>query len=135
MTKKTKGVSLGSALRTLARLRTVAHVPAEDLAAALHPHLKAQHLIALAQYLEGVGKRMWLDPKQSATRKKCAVCGSEFEHKILNGGVQLQFVRADARYCSAKCKQKAYRKRVAHIRTPTNAYPSRVTDRAHVRMP
>jgi hypothetical protein len=86
----------------------VSRVPAEEAATALAPHLKAQHLIKFATYLEAVGARMYA--KQS--KKKCAECGTALEHKIVDGReMRLLFVRADACYCSARCKQKAYRKR------------------------
>lgn len=119
-----KQITIESVLRTLTRLQMVRHAPAEDLAAALSPYFKAQHLIEVASYLERVGARMYT--KQS--KKKCAECGGTLDSTIVDGRErQLRFVRADIRYCSVKCKQKAYRKRVMPSRAPVKDKPSRVT--------
>jgi hypothetical protein len=126
-----KHLSLRAVVRTFTRLRMVAGVPPKDLAAALSPHFKAYHLVECATYLESVAGHMHL----SANRKKCALCGSELEHKLKGSNeMELQFIRADARYCSAKCKQKAYRKRVTAVTSPPRSKPSRVTDGTHGRM-
>jgi hypothetical protein len=119
-----KGITLKSVLRTLARLRDVARVPAQDMAEALLPHLKAQHLIEVATYLERVGGRMLAQQ----ANKKCAVCGSPLGIEAVDGReLKLNFIRADACYCSAKCKQKAYRKRVTATRSLHAMNASRVT--------
>jgi hypothetical protein len=119
-------LTLHTVLRTLARLRKMLGVPPKDLAAALSPHLKAYHLIECAKYLENVGAHMHL-----SADKKCAECGSGFHNLTGLNEIALRFTRADARYCSAKCKQKAYRKRVTAATSPPMSKRHRVTDGTH----
>jgi hypothetical protein len=98
-------------LRTLTRLNRIAKkVPAEDLAAALlpHPH-RYDLLLFLATYLNDV-EEFGL-PLAKAQWRRCAECGHELDCRFYS-------IRSDAHFCSPKCRQKAYRKRVTARASP-----------------
>ena len=115
-------------LRTWKRLRTLMRVPPVNVAERLLPHVSVSEVLDAGIYLQVLAHFM---VKQ--TQWKCAECGRD----VLVAGssvqvdvdestrspevtrtMQVRQVRRDARYCSATCRQKAFRKR------------KRVTDRA-----
>jgi hypothetical protein len=112
--KNPQTIGLRYVLRTLGRLKRIANkVPAEQLAAALQPHLHSERLSYLSRYLSDVAEYA-----NQAAKRQCAVCGLELDSRIYS-------VRSDARYCSPGCRQKAYRKRVTARASPTKIDASR----------
>jgi IS30 family transposase len=91
------------ALQTLARIEALTYYTDEQLAeyfASLN--VKADKLRFLGATLEGIGEMMKKEEAQ-AQERKCVECGSSLAG--LDG-------EARAHYCSPKCRQTAYRKRV-----------------------
>jgi hypothetical protein len=97
-------------LRTLARLRTLVHRQSyEELAELLLSYgLHPGDVLHLSTMLEGAADHMAKLNKR--TKRKCLECGEEIDWDFGTA-------RADTRYCDARCRQKAYRKRLkAHMR-------------------
>src|SRR5262249_31602541 len=95
-------------LRTLARLQVLTRLTNEvfaDVMAERAPHVRAGDIFFLANFLEGVATAM---AKRQEQYRCCAVCGNAIEGKYCKA-------RPDARYCSSKCRQRAYRDRVEQI--------------------
>ena len=94
----TKEVSLRFVLSTLRRLQFMSRLDAETLAETLKPYLgksRRFNVAWLADWLSDVAEFIGPEPCP-----KCAECARE--------------IRRDsyaARYCSTRCKQRAYRKR------------------------
>jgi predicted nucleic acid-binding Zn ribbon protein len=101
----TRQLTLEFVLRTLARLRMVTRLDQTDLAQALAGHRKDVQF--LGEYLEGVASEMkrlgYISNRHP--NGDCVECGHEIgvDH---NG----------ARFCSSRCRQRAYRKRSRLIR-------------------
>jgi hypothetical protein len=66
-------------------------------------------------------------------RWKCAECGQDVWAKtdLVARKREFRWVRRDARYCSAKCRQKAYRKRVTARASPVRSEPSQRDGSSH----
>jgi hypothetical protein len=113
-------------LRTLERLRRLTYYAPEAIAEAISPHFRIQDVVEAIVHLEDVAKCM--DKKM---QWKCAECGRDMHANIdpTNRVRVFRRVRRNARYCSAKCRQKAYRKRkhVTATASDTKVKPSRVT--------
>ena len=120
-----KSLSVQFVRRTLARMKTLTFVDEEVLAAALPKILNVQDpkglIDRVTAYLEGVAVRM-----KEAPAPTCAECGEELDavgrglaralsvsYQTILQDQRLKDRRSDHRYCSPKCRQKAYRKRVA----------------------
>jgi hypothetical protein len=108
------------ALRTLARMHTVAsRVDAETLALALLARDKnfsniVDFILDVREYME----------KHGAPPRQCAECGEPLDGRFGS-------YRADARYCSPKCRTRAYRKRTARTsNSNTDASHGDACDRA-----
>jgi hypothetical protein len=86
-----------SILRTLVRLNAITKFSQESLAEALLPHVRPGQIQFLGQYLDDVAYFM---KKNAGAPPRCVECDTE-----------LSEYRPAARYCSAKCRQRAYRKR------------------------
>jgi hypothetical protein len=93
-------------LRTLKRMRQLSmqltpEALAEILAKLVHP----SELNGLSTYLSDVFELM----KKQHEHRRCVECGGELDC------VTSYNVRPEARYCSSKCRQRAYRTRVEQI--------------------
>jgi hypothetical protein len=81
-----------------------------DVAAALAPHVEGSLIQELGEFLETVAYYM----KKIQTKEqydplpKCIECGKDIEHDL----TVYETYRKDVRYCSPRCRQRAYRKRV-----------------------
>jgi hypothetical protein len=114
-------------LRTLARLKTMVHQSSkEELAELLLSNgLRPGDVQHLAEMLEVVADRML--KQDTRPKRKCAACGAELNHQFYEA-------RPGARYCSAGCRQHAYRKRInPRLRrqkrnTPADRYASRLAE-------
>lgn len=95
-------ISAAFVLRTLERLKAIAdHVGAEELAGFLTAKgVPRGTPWFLGTYLDDVRQYMPADPEPV-----CAACGEEMDE-----------ARADRRYCSARCRQRAHRSRVTDNR-------------------
>jgi hypothetical protein len=102
-------------LRTLARLRRMAHkLNAKLLAEVLVPDaLSRGDLRALETYLGDIVEYA----KDLTPKRHCATCGDELDSAF-------SYMRSDACYCSRRCRQKAYRKRVTARASPATIEPS-----------
>jgi hypothetical protein len=95
-------------LRTLARVEALGKLGHyEDVAAALAPHLNGGRIQALGEFLETVAHYMkkLQTAEQYDPPRLCVVCGKSI-------GMVTDYTRRDIRFCSPKCRQKAYRERV-----------------------
>jgi len=97
---RTPPPTLQSIRRTLVRLNTVTRYSEEAIAKALLPHVKADQIQFLSEYLSDVAELM---RKDDVVVRRCAECGDSIPS------------RTDARYCSPRCRQRAYRKRVTAL--------------------
>ena len=119
--------------RTLARMKVLAQVDDKVLAAALPKILNVREpkglIDRLVSYLEGVASHMDEPPART-----CAECGKELDAKWRElaraAGVSYQTIlqdggfrnpRSDQRYCSPKCRQRAYRQRLRILRATHGA--------------
>jgi hypothetical protein len=98
-------------LRTLARVEALGKFGHyEDVAAALAPHVNGCRIQGLGEFLDTVA--CYMKKLQTAEQydpcRKCAVCDREMDSG-----------RANVRFCSPKCRQKAYRKRVTENQAAT----------------
>lgn len=98
--------TLRSALRTLTRLKATAQAPCEEAAKAFLGYHTADSIQCLGEYLIDVAGIM-----ARLAKRPCASCGKEITSRLYGA-------RPDARYCSHRCRQRAYRKRVT-ARTTT----------------
>jgi hypothetical protein len=146
-------ITEGSAVRTLRRLLSLTGVPPEELADALFPsperlqemiremgltyevdRARIRPLVSISQIVEA---KQYLEKlaacfikKMEMQQCKCAECGNDIWRKIKIKDRELvcevKRVRRGARYCSAKCRQKAFRKRkrVTDRVSDTTAKPS-----------
>jgi predicted nucleic acid-binding Zn ribbon protein len=91
-------------LRTLARVEALGKLGRnEDVAAALAPHLNGCRIQGLGEFLVDVAyymKKIQTQEQYSPSRL-CVVCDRDIDSE-----------RANVRFCSPKCRQKAYRERV-----------------------
>jgi hypothetical protein len=91
-------------LRTLARVEALGKLGRnEDVAAALAPHVRGGRIQGLGEFLVDVAyymKKIQTEEQYDPCRK-CAVCDREMDSE-----------RANVRFCSPKCRQRAYRERV-----------------------
>jgi hypothetical protein len=107
--------------RTLARVQWLRNrADCQELADALFAHGANSnthvHIRGLGQYLEDVAECLELKyPKQS-----CAMCGIDL-------GCSFSVTRRDVRYCSSRCRQRAYRKRVTARKSGRHADAPHVT--------
>jgi hypothetical protein len=109
---------------TLARMKTLAQVDDKVLATELPKILNVREpkglIDRLVSYLEGVASHMEEPPAPT-----CSECGKELDAKwrelakaaavsyqtiLQDGGIKN--ARSDRRYCSPKCRQRAYRRRL-----------------------
>jgi hypothetical protein len=122
---------LRKALRTLARLEWLTGLNINlfaELLANDSPH-HADRLAAMSTYLDGTWKRI----AQKTAKRKCAECNRliGWEIDVDDKGrpvfCKKATPRADARYCSPKCRQQAHRKRhhVTASAAPAETKPSR----------
>jgi hypothetical protein len=110
--------------RALARLQTLMGVNVNVFAEVLakdSPH-HADRLLRMSIYLELACERMC----RIALARRCAECGCPMGFEIGPEGLGFKRTpRADARYCSPACRQKAHRKRrVTDSTSPTAIEPS-----------
>jgi hypothetical protein len=117
---------LRKVLRTLARLKALSginvNVIAEILAKDSLQH--GERVATMSVYLEMVSERM----ARIAFERQCAECGRPMGFDVGPEGFVLKHTpRADARYCSPTCRQKAHRKRhhVTASAQPATTKPSR----------
>jgi predicted nucleic acid-binding Zn ribbon protein len=100
-------------LRTLARVEALGKLGSrnEDVAAALAPHVNGARIQSLGEFLETVAQ--YMKKLQTAEQydpvRLCVVCGREMDSG-----------RANVQFCSPKCRQKAYRKRVTENQAATS---------------
>ena len=91
-------------LRTLARVEALEKLGRyEDVAAALAPHVNGMRIQGLGEFLDTVAcymKKLQTEEQYSPSRL-CVVCDRDIDSE-----------RANVRFCSPKCRQKAYRERV-----------------------
>jgi len=112
--------------RTLARMEALTRVNPNFLAEMLakeSPHYM-KRLLLMSLHLELTAGRM----NQIAPARKCAACGFPLGFAVDEEGLGLERIpRADAHYCSPRCRQKAHRKRrrVAAGTAPATTKPSR----------
>jgi hypothetical protein len=103
--RPTRQLTLEFVLRTLTRLRMMTRLDTELLAKELLPHRRDVQF--LAEYLDDVAEymmRLGVDPNKHPNGN-CAQCGDEIGSNH-NG----------ARYCSNRCRQRAYRLRMKRRR-------------------
>ena len=106
-----KTLSHQFARRTLARMTMLTEVDKKQFAAAMSEMKIARtYLYSIGRWLQEIASLM---PQTSS----CAECGEEMTVVILENTKLLKY-RADARYCSRKCRQRAYRKRVTEHTHP-----------------
>jgi hypothetical protein len=91
----TKQLTLRFVLRTLARLQMMTRIPPQTLAKEVGPH--CPQLRGLGDYMSDVASYM----EREHDEWRCEKCGSS-NRPDHNG----------AKYCSARCRQRAYRKRL-----------------------
>jgi hypothetical protein len=106
-----KPMTVESVLRTLARVEALGRLGGyEDVAAALSPHVEGSRIQALGEFLDTVAHYMKKiqTTEQYDPRPKCIECGDDIEYDL----TVHENYRKDVRYCSARCRQRAYRKRV-----------------------
>jgi hypothetical protein len=107
--RPTRQLTLQFVLRTLKRLQMMTRLDHELLAKELLAY--RVEVGGLGQYLEDVAyymKKQGFDPSAHPNRN-CAQCGGE-NGRDHNG----------ARYCSTRCRQRAYRLRLKQRRQPLN---------------
>lgn len=110
---KMAAADLRYVVRTLNQVRRIANAfDAEVLAEVLAKHVGASVAFP-CQFLDDVGQYL---PQYLPPPKHCAECGG-----YLDGGINP--ARADARYCSPRCRQSAYRKRVTDRTDVSKAPP------------
>jgi predicted nucleic acid-binding Zn ribbon protein len=96
-------MTLQYVLRTFDRLRRIANrIDAETLAELLAKHVGWDRIAYPAQFADDVNCYM-REYIQKHPNRHCIECGTP---------LNCLYDRADARYCSPACRQKAYRKRV-----------------------
>jgi hypothetical protein len=98
----TRPITLRVVRRTLTRLQTMTRLDQAKLAKQLLPY--RHNVQFLAQYLEDVSyymRQQGYDPNPQQRHPKCLHCGGE-NSRDHNG----------ARYCSDRCRQRAYRLRL-----------------------
>jgi hypothetical protein len=113
------------ALRTLNRLWALSKYDRENVARTIAPHIKPERIVLMAKFLNSLVGSML----KEKTDSKCADCGKSMLARVdaQKGVAHILSHRLDARYCSAKCRQAAYRKRVTVRSGKARTEPSRVT--------
>jgi len=111
MAKARKVLTVESVLRTLARVEALKTLGGdEDVAAALVPQVAGMRIQGLGELLDTVASYM----KKIQTEHqydpwpKCIECGEDIQYDL----TVHEKHRKDVRYCSGRCRQRAYRKRV-----------------------
>ena len=99
-------------LQTLARVEALGKLGCyEEVAAALAPHVNGCRIQGLGEFLVDVAyymKKLQTEEQYDPCRK-CVVCDRDIDSE-----------RANVRFCSPKCRQKAYRKRVTENQAATS---------------
>jgi hypothetical protein len=113
--------------RTLARMKMLTEVDVENAAAAMAKmNVCIVDLVSLMDWLDLVTNAM----RKTVVLRTCAECGEPIGLKLMGPGhAEVSKYRPDARYCSRKCRQKAYRKRVTAKAQPKKK--SRNKDTSH----
>src|SRR4051794_14019573 len=101
-------ISLSFILRTLERLNTVSRISEKELGEALLPYQghKRHNVRFLGQYLLDLWELGIRDIEKDEPERLCAECGRENNRD-----------HRGAKYCSHRCRQRAYRNRVT-LRKP-----------------
>src|SRR5215470_11275606 len=107
----TKQLTLQFVLRTLARMQMVTRLNDKLTAKVLLPHLnrtEVRHIAGLGQFLLEIGEYLEEEKQAAGIPEypythggKCLACGKEISRDH-NG----------AKYCTDRCRQRAYRKRL-----------------------
>jgi hypothetical protein len=122
-------------LRTWKRMRTLMRIPPTNVAELLLPHISVHEVLYAGMYMQYLAMFM---AKQM--QWKCAECGHDIlvtgsgvcmevdgknpESPEVTRTTEVRKVRRGARYCSDKCRQKAYRKRKTALRQEASPQPS-----------
>jgi hypothetical protein len=94
--------------RTLERMKELAKVDPQEAAAALKDmKVRFSDMVLTKCWLEDVAAIMAKTAVQT-----CVECGGPVNYKMIAPDhVEVAYGRTDRRYCSPKCRQRAYRKR------------------------
>jgi len=111
MANARKPLTVESVLRTVARVKALRKLGGDkDVAVALAPHVTGSLIQELREFLETVAHYMKKiqTTEQYDPLPKCIECGKDISHDL----TAHETYRKDVRYCSPRCRQRAYRKRV-----------------------